>query len=409
MEDRHAFSEPRSAFGYDQPTWNVDVYRKGVGDPVFTLVINNETLPPRMRKKKVVWRLPDHQDLLPNFGSDEKKRLVDLFKRQKKNRRKSTKRSGCSLEQDNAELNPADDFLDDSVTRDREIWKDRQEEEHERDKEQTETKRGEMEVSSVPPTSEYHRTFLKERAKEDDRYMGTTSTVITNDGIHEITPPPPGMGMSPFVSQTIPQTVHPPGVIGNSSLPQGSQTPSTVSSRGEESPLAGSLPPPGFTMSPLNICAIGNIGADDSNNRYLNVPITSTNIPVDLAQSFMDMYYCSMTHGQQEELLLHYDHGAVKSLSLGGAHSFCKLRSEILIQLNSLQDSLWDITGVVAQDGFQNSVVLLITGSALPKTSPHPIPFCHSVTLVKNPMGYQIHNDAMSLMTPNNTGIGGSC
>jgi hypothetical protein len=42
-----------------------------------------------MRKKKVVWRLPYSVDEVPSFGSDEKKRLVDLFKKEKKARRKS--------------------------------------------------------------------------------------------------------------------------------------------------------------------------------------------------------------------------------------------------------------------------------------------------------------------------------
>jgi hypothetical protein len=98
--------------------------------------------------------------------------------------------------------------------------------------------------------------------------------------------------------------------------------------------------------------------------------------------------------------LMHYFPGAVKSLSLGGAHSFCKSRQEILVQLNSLQGSLWDVSGVVAQDGFMNSVVLLLTGNALPKTAPKPLAFSHSITLIKVAGGYQIHNDAMSLMTP---------
>ena len=38
----------------------MDVFREGVDDPVDTVVITDETLPPRKnRKGKVAWRLPD--------------------------------------------------------------------------------------------------------------------------------------------------------------------------------------------------------------------------------------------------------------------------------------------------------------------------------------------------------------
>lgn len=45
---------------YEGPVFLVDVFRKGVDDPVDTVVITDETLPPRKnRKGKVAWRLPD--------------------------------------------------------------------------------------------------------------------------------------------------------------------------------------------------------------------------------------------------------------------------------------------------------------------------------------------------------------
>lgn len=376
MEDRHTFSEARPAYGYEKPSWNVDVFRKGVDDPVFTLLVNSDTLPPRMRKKKIVWRLPDSNDAIPNFGSHEKERLVDLFKQQKKNRRKSSKRGGSlpEAQQVIAELNPADDCPEDTQGIDGNDGKGVKKE-----KKMVDTRKGGKEIA-----------LPKKNPKGGDESPGSKETKTMGDREDALVPPPPpGMGLVPLP---------PAGMVGNPSTPHGSQTPSTVSSREEsQSPPTCPLPPPGFSLSPLNI---GNDIPNDPNHRYLNAPITSTNIPVDLAQTFMDIYYCSMTHGQQEELLLHYAPGAVKSLNLGGAHSFCKLRTEMLVQLNSLQDSLWDIGGVVAQEGFQDSIVLLVTGSSLPKTAPQPIPFCHSVTLVKSPMGYQIRNDAMSLMTP---------
>lgn len=62
MEDRHAFSEPRpvpldSTDG--RHVWLVDIYRNGVEDPIDTIEISEDTLPPRKKKGgKVAWRLP---------------------------------------------------------------------------------------------------------------------------------------------------------------------------------------------------------------------------------------------------------------------------------------------------------------------------------------------------------------
>jgi hypothetical protein len=61
MEDRHNLATPRLSKSSSSTllVWNVDIYRKGVTDPVDTIEISDETLPPRLNKKgKVVWRLP---------------------------------------------------------------------------------------------------------------------------------------------------------------------------------------------------------------------------------------------------------------------------------------------------------------------------------------------------------------
>jgi hypothetical protein len=354
MEERHSFSDPRPApNGHnDLPSWNVDVYREGVPDPVFTLLVNDETLPPRMRKKKVVWRLPTDQELVPSFGAEDKKRLADLFKVQKKaNKRKSkvVKRSTSGQ----LDPNPADDAPEQLVA----VPKQNiavQEEKKEKDRVPTMVKKEEVKPARPVP-------------KPNGNKSGQSKTRQQKPS------PPPGLHTMPLSKITAP----------NDDIARGSPPPGFIT-----------LDPAALTMSP----AAAEIVSPDG--KFFNVIFPSTNIPVDLAQTFMDVYYCSMTHGQQEELLLHYVPGAVKSLSLGGAHSFCKSRQEMLIQLNSLQGSLWDVSGVVAQEGFMNSVVLLLTGTCLPKTSPRPIPFCHSITLVKAASGgYQIHNDAMSLLT----------
>lgn len=53
-------SHKKNARPYEGPVFLVDVFRNGVDDPVDTVVITDETLPPRKnRKGKVAWRLPD--------------------------------------------------------------------------------------------------------------------------------------------------------------------------------------------------------------------------------------------------------------------------------------------------------------------------------------------------------------
>ncbi len=75
MEDRHTLSEPRrnpSAVdgATNSPGWLVDIYRKGVDDPIDTIEISEETLPPRKKKGKVVWRLPsDYSRLVSSADS----------------------------------------------------------------------------------------------------------------------------------------------------------------------------------------------------------------------------------------------------------------------------------------------------------------------------------------------------
>lgn len=92
--ESHMFSLPTPVSGdggSGSPTWTVDVIRLAGDVVVGTLIVNNETLPPRNKKKKVIWKLPDCIEETPKFGEHEKKRLWEIFKQQKKERRKNLK------------------------------------------------------------------------------------------------------------------------------------------------------------------------------------------------------------------------------------------------------------------------------------------------------------------------------
>jgi len=77
MEACHTISDPRPT-SLNALRWEVDIYRKGVNDPIDTLVLSDECLPPRKNKRgKIVWRLPTELGRLvssfttggPNFHS----------------------------------------------------------------------------------------------------------------------------------------------------------------------------------------------------------------------------------------------------------------------------------------------------------------------------------------------------
>jgi hypothetical protein len=75
------------------PTWTVHVIRCKGDVTVGTLTVNADTLPPRLnpKTKKSLWKLPDSIDVLPRFGEHEKKRLWELHKEIKKERRRKNK------------------------------------------------------------------------------------------------------------------------------------------------------------------------------------------------------------------------------------------------------------------------------------------------------------------------------
>jgi len=108
--DSHTFSDPipipdpsaHDAYAMPavpQPCWKVHVLRRDAVR-VGTLLVHNGTVPPRKRKGKIVWRLPDSLDQAPRFGEHEKKVLWELFKQQKKERRKQLKQSPSGRDED---------------------------------------------------------------------------------------------------------------------------------------------------------------------------------------------------------------------------------------------------------------------------------------------------------------------
>lgn len=93
-----------------EPSWTVDVIRKGSNVVVGTIVINNTKLPPRRNKnKKLVWKLPttisnnNTEEDIPRFGKQDYPRLWEIYKEEKKKRRSLNKTTaGTSISSNNS-------------------------------------------------------------------------------------------------------------------------------------------------------------------------------------------------------------------------------------------------------------------------------------------------------------------
>jgi hypothetical protein len=90
-----------------EPSWTVDVIRKGSNVVVGTIVINNTKLPPRRNKnKKVVWKLPasnntNTEEDIPRFGKQDYPRLWEIYKEEKKKRRSLNKTTDTNISSNN--------------------------------------------------------------------------------------------------------------------------------------------------------------------------------------------------------------------------------------------------------------------------------------------------------------------
>jgi len=222
--------------------------------------------------------------------------------------------------------------------------------------------------------------------------------------------------------------------------------------RSEPLPSLTSIAPPGFHNISMNTLTLEDSGesdiatgmAQDMNGEYasgfhppahptmsttqdlyivippVDRPIYSTgsNFPlscrpslaIPAAKAFVDLYYRLLTTGHYSELSRYYTPNAQKSISVGGAHSVVATRPEIMLQLQSLSQSIFIVRGVVSQDTQDGrGAHILVTGMV--QTGEVLTQFAHSVGLVAVPQQYglfsfQIHNDALALMATGGSGGG---
>jgi len=346
MEERHTLSEPRHVGGLE---WEVDVFRKNVEQPVETLILNAKTFPPRIRKGKVVWQLPKDPNKLPSFGSDERRRLYDLFKEKKKLRKKEAALSRKSSHMSATTADGANGNNDKNG--------------YEKSVDNTDKKAAKhaMEKSnkSLSKVKKKEDTIAN---KETETLSKCESTAVDNNDTNDI--------------------------LANVSLHDALiESKEMAGIEKEVQSSDATTDSPEFDLSLQTFVA---------NKTY------GTSVPVTIAKQFIECYYSKIQDGSSD-LIHFFTRSAQKSISVGGAHSVVSGYIEITQQLTSFR-GIFSTRGVVAQDTVGGGVHLLITGvyAALDRG---PSPFAHTVVLVPVHNSHQSHGDELIMFQIQNDAL----
>ena len=392
--------EPVAVKDAPTPTWTVDVIRDSGSVLVGTLTVNNETLPPRKNKKKIAWKLPEDPNVTPKFGEHEKKRLWELFKEQKKERRRQSKKltSLPSMQSDG-------------------------------DKSEACSQEAEEAGDAAPPTATANTTpdhSVAEGTEGPDDYGGAEPTPIASDGsstakpaalpkVHSPAakenvsppsppPPPPGFQMSKMSLDEKPAENDFPRISLHKppppAAPQSASQPPHASLLPPAPRASPPPPPPGLipTPEPVSVLppALYFTLADDQ-------PMAS------LGALVVPLFLQCVTTSSVVPWLAH-SHPTLSqtTLSLGSAQATGRTFLDRLQQWQSLTlSNSWDCTGCTSQTlPIPNTVLLVLTGRTIQKQE--CLVYHLSLVLTGPNVGtksFQITNEILSLTTLNSVPI----
>mmetsp|Transcript_24176 Transcript_24176/g.29306 ORF Transcript_24176/g.29306 Transcript_24176/m.29306 type:complete len:464 (+) Transcript_24176:71-1462(+) len=422
MDDRHTISSPRVVSANPPKlSWEVDIYRANVPEPIDTILIDDSTLPPRKRKNKIVWRLPTEVGKMPSFGTDEKRRIMDLYKERKRNRRKM--RRDSTTDEKEKEKPGKDEVVDlekkrreieervreaklkvEKEEKERLLLEEIKRETEERAKlEEIEKERARLEREKAKDKEiaamkeEEERLRLKEQ-KERDRLKKENEEnkrllKLKQEKEEKIRIQKQKKKDEKKIKSRKDEQLHwikpekevdsPPKQEPQEHPPNDEQSENSPPSPTQTNNNDGISSPPSFPPT----------------SKHILIPATPS--PTILAaKKFVQLYYPYLTHGLTTPLAHYYTPTAQKSVSVGGAHSVVTGHSSILSQISSLSGSIFSIVGVVAQDA-NGGAHILVTGVC--NTQGVERAFAHSVGLMKSFedetwVGFQIQNDALSLL-----------
>jgi len=493
MDDRHTISEPRLKPSAKK-TWIVDIYRKGVQDPVDTIEISDETLPPRVNKRgKVVWQLPDDGNRVPSFAVNEQRRIMELFKDRKKSRKKkaSSNRSltGNVGENEGTDTPENKDKMKNEGRNDADSKKgsgndsgsqpmdpiengqsnDKQEsiisssssslsskkkkrkkkdkkakqgisEEHDENginsnaKSKGDKKNSNGNINKIGNTNDYNKNSDQQQNDSEKQSLDCQAAPSSPS----LPLPPPGMNTLPQPAPGLNKLLHPapglntlpkpaPGL--NTTLPQPDQESFTSLRIDDDDPPQNDTTNISMTRSDLDSSFSPPLHDSQHSisqmllQRYIVIPeierpkhtlgSPKPSLAVPAAKAFVELYYPHITHGLSSDLAAYYTSTAQKSISVGGAHSVVASRPGIVLQLSNFSGSTFAVRGVVSQDTFDNKGAHVLVTGVVQTTLSGLTSFAHSISLVPKEIEYnalssfsgdaqysfQIHNDALSLLT----------
>lgn len=362
MEDRYTISEPRCIVndGDTNPCWEVDILRDD-SMVVDTFVLSSAVLPPRVNKKgRVLWKLPETG--VPSFGSEDRRRILDMYKKRKKERKKLSLSSAIDEGCENVLSEGVEKAINIKCTADDEC------------------------DSNCDVASNDVRRVPGPGNNVGDRVRSSSNESQHNDitSLPSVLRPPPGMSASPLIAEDRPALL--------------SQTSDSL-----------------YITVPLYERPERIHGQPDSS---LAVPAARYFIAKYYSYFDCTSVLCLV------DLARYYTLKAQKSVSIGEAHSVVTGREDITAQICNLAGTKFVVRGVVAQDTADGyGVHMLVTGTAAASLNGSPggvmANFAHSISLVpvndeENREGkiscpaliealqigfpFQIHNDALAYL-----------
>lgn len=457
LEDRHFLSDPRPVPGLDLPTWEVDVHREGVEQPILTLRVDSKVLPPRKKKKKTLWKLPDSIETNPKFGEQDKRRVLELFREKKKELKKLKNkqrayRRASSMEAMNSSNGGGVDSGGGNDSKVKPVDaaspppKNLPSENGRTNNPTAKVNNDDRDDSSLSPPG-----FAKLSVSESGNEATQLAYSLPNSGMHSsspLKPAPPGL---PSKIQQQPN--------GQQSSNQQNGSPSSTTS------LSQSLPPPGLEPNPqhstqhLQKSPLSPLPPPGLIDGHLSPKHDTALLPRAIGPSFVlppeappgasmgdfvtETYYLLLRNGLIRDLDSYYfkssesgsELGGVdfvyKAVTVGGAQAVCATPKDRLHQLHTFAGCEMRIKGVQQQSTVGKGILVLITGVSVRNTAPpqglnghshqqqQHLPFCHTLILkpvltttaaingadpttsaaTTQTIGYQILNDNLVILT----------
>lgn len=414
--------------GLEIPTWEVDIFREGVDDPIMTLTVDRDILPPRKSKKKTVWKLPDNVEITPKFGAQDKKRILDIYKEKKKETKKMMRRASRNISPSGGD--PGDDAQDategtelsnSAIFATNEAIPSSQGKCNGSHQQKPRDKSNQSSASSSPsPPPGLDSLSLDTTTSTTSERLQNTSLQLSYQ--NQLPPPPPGMtgppppppGMGPIVHAT--GTVFADDAASQFSIQMHSNhAPKShrASTGSVRLPTQSSLP---LDSLPPQIQPGGRC--------FTHPSIAMPRNPSPAALSAMaslvtESYHLLLHRGLINELASYYSMDAQKSLTVGGAYAACASVADRLLQLQSLSGSIKPhIKGVQQQPTLAGGIMVMITGISVRPPAGLLLPFCHTLVLCpvstittttveggqpQTVVGYQIQNDNLVFLTADDT------